>query len=135
MRAAPCSYVLLNACYSITFLNACYSMRAPSAESVVPPAYLGYPSDMMVDIHCHILAGLDDGASSLEESLEMAEMAVADGTTHLVGTPHSNREYRSEPQRVRERRDELQNALQEKLGNRLTLATGCDFHLSYENIQ
>ena len=65
----------------------------------------------------------------------MAEMAVADGTTHLVATPHSNGEYQFDPQRVRERRDELQNALQEKLGNRLTLATGCDFHLSYENIQ
>src|ERR1700736_4594197 len=86
---------------------------------------------MMVDIHCHILAGLDDGASSLEESVEMAEMAIADGITHVVATPHSNGEYQFDPQRVRERRDELQD----KVGNRLTLATGCDFHLSYENLQ
>ncbi len=86
---------------------------------------------MMVDIHCHILAGLDDGASSLEESVEMAEMAIADGITHVVATPHSNGEYQFDPQRIRERRDELQD----KVGNRLTLATGCDFHLSYENVQ
>ena len=86
---------------------------------------------MMVDIHCHILAGLDDGASSLEESVEMAEMAIADGITHVVATPHSNGEYQFDPQRIRERRDELQD----KVGSRLTLATGCDFHLSYENVQ
>ena len=53
----------------------------PLPNGLFPPAFLGYSSRMMVDIHCHILAGLDDGASSLEESLEMAEMAVADGTT------------------------------------------------------
>jgi protein-tyrosine phosphatase len=89
----------------------------------------------MVDIHCHILAGLDDGATSLEESVQMAEMAVEDGITHVVATPHSNGEYVLDPALVRARRDELQNELHRKIGDRLTLATGCDFHLSYENLQ
>ena len=44
----------------------------------------------MVDIHCHILHGLDDGADTLETSIQMAEMAIADGVTHVVGTPHAN---------------------------------------------
>lgn len=66
----------------------------------------------MVDIHCHILPGMDDGASSIEESLEMAEMAIADGVTHVVGTPHANGEYKFDPETIRQRRDELQ----EKLG-------------------
>ena len=44
----------------------------------------------MVDIHCHILPGLDDGADTLETSIQMAEMAIADGVTHVVGTPHAN---------------------------------------------
>ena len=42
----------------------------------------------MVDIHCHILPGIDDGPSDLSESLKMAEIAVADGITQIVATPH-----------------------------------------------
>lgn len=42
----------------------------------------------MIDIHCHILPHFDDGSSCLEESLEMARMAVASGTTAIVSTPH-----------------------------------------------
>jgi protein-tyrosine phosphatase len=41
-----------------------------------------------VDIHCHMLPGLDDGASSWEEALAMAEMAVADGIATIIATPH-----------------------------------------------
>lgn len=85
----------------------------------------------MVDIHCHILPGLDDGAKSLDQALEMAEMAIADGITHVVATPHANSEYRFDFDLVRERRNELQA----RVGNRLHLATGCDFHLSVENLE
>ncbi len=42
----------------------------------------------MIDLHCHILAGLDDGAADLETSLAMAEIAVADGIETIVATPH-----------------------------------------------
>lgn len=42
----------------------------------------------MVDIHCHILPGVDDGAENLAEALEMARMAVACGVTDLAATPH-----------------------------------------------
>ena len=42
----------------------------------------------MVDIHCHILPKMDDGASDLEESLAMARMAAASGVTDIVATPH-----------------------------------------------
>jgi protein-tyrosine phosphatase len=47
-------------------------------------------SDIMVftDIHCHILPAIDDGAADVAESVAMARMAVADGTTSLVATPH-----------------------------------------------
>ena len=84
----------------------------------------------MIDIHCHILPDLDDGAASMEESVQMAEMAIEDGITHIVGTPHSNNEYKFDPQLIRQRKDELQAAV----GERLRLATGCDFHLSIENL-
>ena len=45
-------------------------------------------SEPFVDIHCHLLPGLDDGASSRDEALAMAEMAVADGIETIVATPH-----------------------------------------------
>jgi len=85
----------------------------------------------MVDIHCHILRGLDDGADTLETSVQMAEMAIADGVTHVVATPHANSHFNFDPEIIRQRRDELQAAI----GDRLILATGCDFHLSFENLQ
>jgi protein-tyrosine phosphatase len=83
----------------------------------------------MVDIHCHILPGIDDGADSVETSLAMAEAAIADGITHVVATPHADSQYRFEYDRVRGLRHELQA----KVAGRLTVATGCDFHLNPEN--
>ena len=43
----------------------------------------------MIDLHCHILPGVDDGSKSLEMSLEMARLAVADGIKAIVATPHT----------------------------------------------
>ncbi len=85
----------------------------------------------MVDLHCHILPGLDDGPATMEESLAMAESAIADGITHLVATPHSSNDYFFDFTHVRQLRDELQ----EKAGGRLKIATGCDFHLNPENLE
>lgn len=44
----------------------------------------------MIDIHCHILFGLDDGSDNLEESVRMAQIAVNSGIKAVVATPHSN---------------------------------------------
>lgn len=44
----------------------------------------------MIDIHTHILPGLDDGSDSMEESLEMAYMAASCGTQVITATPHCN---------------------------------------------
>lgn len=45
-------------------------------------------TDLMIDLHSHILPKLCDGAQNRETSLAMARLAVADGTTHLACTPH-----------------------------------------------
>lgn len=84
----------------------------------------------MVDLHCHILPGLDDGAKTIEESLAMAESAIGDGITHVVATPHASTEYAFDYERARSACVELRS----KLGGRLHLATGCDFHLNPENL-
>ena len=43
----------------------------------------------MIDIHCHILPGLDDGAFSIDDSLLMAQYAYENGTRGIICTPHS----------------------------------------------
>ncbi|WOX04849.1 tyrosine-protein phosphatase [Microbulbifer pacificus] len=42
----------------------------------------------MIDLHCHLLPGIDDGARDLEQALVLARASVADGITHCVATPH-----------------------------------------------
>ena len=42
----------------------------------------------MIDLHSHLLPGIDDGARSLEEALQLARVAVNDGITHMTFTPH-----------------------------------------------
>jgi len=88
----------------------------------------------MIDIHHHLLWGLDDGATSVEVSVEMARIAVADGITHVICSPHANGQYTYDPQVIAEKISELRRRLDnEKIA--LKLGHGCDFHMSYENIQ
>jgi len=42
----------------------------------------------MIDLHCHILPGIDDGPELLDESIEMCRIAANDGISKLVCTPH-----------------------------------------------
>jgi len=95
------------------------------------PRHAGLFSLAVIDIHCHILPGLDDGPESIDISIAMAEMAIADGITHVIGTPHAHSDHVFDPVKIKERRDELQALFE----GRLILATGCDFHLSYENLE
>lgn len=47
----------------------------------------------MIDLHTHILPGVDDGAATMEDSLEMARTASADGITAVAATPHVRDDY------------------------------------------
>lgn len=77
---------------------------------------------------------MDDGASTLEASVAMAKMAAADGITHIVCSPHSNGQYFYAPTIVDAKIAELQERLdRDSVG--VKLGRGCDFHMSYENIQ
>jgi len=85
----------------------------------------------LIDIHSHPINGVDDGARTFDISVEMCKLAAADGITHVVATPHSNYEFIYKPEVNRSKLAELQAAV----GDAPKLLLGCDFHLSYENIQ
>jgi protein-tyrosine phosphatase len=85
----------------------------------------------VVDIHSHILPEVDDGPKSWDVSVAMCRAAAADGITHMVATPHANDRYPYDRQYLQG----LVAHLQQLVGDSPKLSLGCDFHLSYENIQ
>ena len=65
----------------------------------------------MVDLHQHLLPGLDDGSPDLDISLAMARMAVEEGITHVIATPHASSRYDFEPALIAERLAVLRRSL------------------------
>jgi protein-tyrosine phosphatase len=82
-----------------------------------------------VDIHSHVLYGLDDGAKTRDESVEMLRVAAEAGTTDIVATPHANSRYKFRPDVIAARIAELQPLTDVRIHR------GCDFHLQVDNIQ
>ncbi len=68
----------------------------------------------MIDLHCHVLAGIDDGPESLEGSIAMARAAAELGTGVLVATPHVSSRYPNDAERIAGRLEELAAALEEQ---------------------
>jgi protein-tyrosine phosphatase len=61
----------------------------------------------VIDLHCHVLPGLDDGPTTIEDSLALARAAHAAGTRTLVATPHVNWRYLNDGATIARRVDEL----------------------------
>ena len=57
----------------------------------------------MIDLHSHVLFGLDDGAADLRESIAICKAAAADGITVLAATPHVRDDYPTTPEQMEER--------------------------------
>jgi len=66
----------------------------------------------MIDLHCHILPGLDDGPQTMEESIQMCRIAYQDGIRTIVATPHTlNGVYQNGRSTILSRVNELNDAL------------------------
>src|SRR5215467_6393643 len=64
----------------------------------------------MIDLHSHVLPGVDDGAADLEESLSILESAAAEGVTAIAATPHVREDYRTTPDKMERALAELRAA-------------------------
>lgn len=84
----------------------------------------------MIDLHCHLLPGIDDGAPDLETSLEMARIAVSEGITTVACTPHIYPGlYENNGPDILRRVEALRADLDDA-GIALKLVAGCDAHLT-----
>lgn len=91
----------------------------------------------MIDLHSHILPGLDDGAKTMADSLAMLDIARRGGTTDIVATPHASGQFRFEPEVVERKLAEVRRAVADQRGGHapIRVHAGCDFHLQFDNIE
>lgn len=67
--------------------------------------------NVIIDVHSHILPGLDDGATGMAESLEMLRMAEQQGIGQIIATPHYSKRFReASPEKIRKLCRETQEA-------------------------
>jgi len=82
----------------------------------------------MIDLHTHILPGLDHGPGDWDEALEMCRIAVADGITTLAATPHVSEVFPNSSQRIEAAIGDLRQRLADA-GVPLTVVAGGDYHI------
>jgi len=89
-----------------------------------------------IDIHCHVLPGLDDGAVSMTESLGMIRLAMTQGTQALIATPHHSMQYaNADPERVRTLCRRLEEEVRSKQNSRFAVYPGQEIFYTGETLR
>jgi protein-tyrosine phosphatase len=94
-----------------------------------------HPAEPFIDIHCHLLPSLDDGARSWDETREMAQMAVANGIKTIIATPHQGGTFaHNTAELIHTRVQECQSLLDEH-GIELRVLPGADVRIGNDLIR
>ena len=86
---------------------------------------------MKIDLHSHILPGIDDGARTLEESVELVSAMAGWGFERITCTPHITKKFRNTRESIKEKFDILCNALVDK-GLDVELRMSAEYRLNPE---
>ena len=111
---------------------ATHGTRIPQCRAAFatrPPVWTGVSG--FVDIHCHLLSGLDDGPADDDASLQLAAAAHAGGTAAIVATPHHSFRFPF-------RHDDVQRGLkrlEQLVSTDLALFTGCELEINDESLR
>jgi protein-tyrosine phosphatase len=84
----------------------------------------------MIDIHTHLIYGVDDGPSDLATAIELGQMAISEGVTHIVCSPHASENFPYQADVNETRLTELRK----RFGGQIEFSLGCDFHMNATNI-
>jgi len=85
-----------------------------------------------IDIHCHILPGLDDGPPDIKESLRMIEVAREDGISHIFATPHiMDGVYNNSASKIIDSVEHLRAKVSDKMG----VFSGADIRITFDLIE
>jgi protein-tyrosine phosphatase len=84
-----------------------------------------------VDIHAHVLPGFDDGPATMDDAVRMLNLARSAGTAVLVASPHSSPAFAYD----RARTESMLDQLRARAPSGLRLVRGCDFHLTFTNVE
>lgn len=85
----------------------------------------------MIDVHSHIIPGVDDGPETFPEAIDMLRLSAESGVTDIIATPHANARYSYDASTVAE----LAASLQSEIGNLIRIHRGCELNLTFENAE
>ncbi|MBA3810006.1 MAG: hypothetical protein H0X28_16660 [Solirubrobacterales bacterium] len=83
----------------------------------------------MIDLHSHVLPGIDDGPKTIEGSLELARVALASGISTLLATPHASSRYPNDAQGIEQLVEQVRERLREQ-GIALELRAGAEIAIT-----
>lgn len=89
-----------------------------------------------IDIHCHIIPGVDDGASSIQESVQMLKMAYKQGIRYVIATPHYSGYFsKTNPQQIKALCERLQQKVREQIDPRFRVYSGQEILYTEDSLE